>query len=212
MVVELGRPAECIYCWTDENLTDEHVVPYAVDGEWVLRDASCRNCAQRINRFETRVLRNELLVARSKMDAQTRRPENRPKTFPLRVERESCPDIDIELPVDEHPAPVHFPIFEPPGYIVGQDPSDEIGFKGIQSAVLDPEALQDVLNDHGVEEGETIGVRGLSFKPFPFAQQAGKVAHGFAVAKVGLDNLKEPFVVPTRSRRRYWILGRLPTC
>jgi 5-methylcytosine-specific restriction endonuclease McrA len=41
----LGRVGRCIYCGrSDVALTDEHVIPLALDGLWLLKDASCEAC------------------------------------------------------------------------------------------------------------------------------------------------------------------------
>jgi hypothetical protein len=75
----------CIYCGTTEHLTDEHTVPYSLNGALMLRKASCKNCADSTSRFERSVSRDALEVARSVMQYNTRRPASRRETYPVEV-------------------------------------------------------------------------------------------------------------------------------
>ena len=54
---DIGR---CIYCGSEDSLTDEHVIPYALNGVIVLNRGSCKKCANIISRIERRVLRGPL--------------------------------------------------------------------------------------------------------------------------------------------------------
>ncbi len=47
----------CIYCGSKKSLSDEHIIPFALSGEFTLTSASCEKCRKRTNLFETPVLR-----------------------------------------------------------------------------------------------------------------------------------------------------------
>lgn len=51
---------KCIYCGCTEQLTDEHIVPFALGGNLVLPTASCVACADRTKKYEQRTLRATL--------------------------------------------------------------------------------------------------------------------------------------------------------
>jgi hypothetical protein len=72
-------PGRCIYCGaTDAELTDEHVVPFALTGNAVIFEkASCRPCAKAISPYEQFVLRQTYGNLRVQIDAPTRRPKDR---------------------------------------------------------------------------------------------------------------------------------------
>lgn len=84
--LELGEtvrkpsPGCCIYCGDDqEDLTDEHVVPYALGAHTaIFEKASCVDCARAIQKYEQRILRGQLGVFRARIDAPTRNRKDRP--------------------------------------------------------------------------------------------------------------------------------------
>lgn len=76
----IPSPGRCIYCLSTEDLTDEHVIPFALGANTVIfRHASCKRCAQIIQKYEQDVLRRQLGVFRAKVDSPSRtKPKNRP--------------------------------------------------------------------------------------------------------------------------------------
>jgi HNH endonuclease len=92
------RPVgQCIYCGSTQTpLTDEHVVPYALNGNWVLPKASCKDCSVITGRVEQEILREELWHLRTALNFQTRRPAERPATVRLRAD-----DSEVEVPVSD---------------------------------------------------------------------------------------------------------------
>src|SRR5262245_11922729 len=67
----------CIYCdvsGQDTSLTDEHVVPYALNGDIVLQSASCEACAKITSGIELFALRRMYHEVRIHLKTQTRRP------------------------------------------------------------------------------------------------------------------------------------------
>jgi hypothetical protein len=78
---------QCIYCGTSEGkLSDEHIIPYGLNGDFVLRKASCAACATITSRFERDVLRNLFPAARAALGYKTRRKH--PETFPAKIRRD----------------------------------------------------------------------------------------------------------------------------
>lgn len=86
--VDLDRPAgrriqspgRCIYCGAPgENLTDEHVIPYALGANsLVLEKSCCGDCQKIIQKYEQEVLKKQLGTFRAQVDAPTRRRKDRP--------------------------------------------------------------------------------------------------------------------------------------
>jgi hypothetical protein len=77
---------KCIYggCSTPP-LSDEHTVPYGLNGDTVLEEASCQKCAQITSTFESVVLRETLSAARAALGAKTRRPKQRNQHRPMHI-------------------------------------------------------------------------------------------------------------------------------
>jgi len=113
-IATIGR---CIYCGkTDQSLSDEHIVPYGLNGEWILGRASCKGCRQITSGFETDVQRNCLLETRAKLGLRTRGRHNRPKEFSLFVKRDHQEE-EIRVPIQEHLTLMMLPLFKLPAYL-----------------------------------------------------------------------------------------------
>jgi len=114
----IGTADACIYCGTREDLRDEHVIPYGLEGEYVLRQASCRDCETMTASFERAVLRHLLLPARTSLEIRTRRPKERPDRLPL-LEIEGGKRRARDVAVAEHPTYMALPLFLPPARLRG---------------------------------------------------------------------------------------------
>lgn len=78
--VRKPSPGRCIYCGDHQSeLTHEHVIPYSLGANTtIFEKASCVPCAQTIQRYEQHVLRDQLIAFRTRIEAPTRKPRNRP--------------------------------------------------------------------------------------------------------------------------------------
>lgn len=74
---------KCIYCGSTDDLTDEHAIPLALQGNRILRDGSCLACNKITTRFERSILRNSMLAIRTVLDMPTRKKKNRPNSLPM---------------------------------------------------------------------------------------------------------------------------------
>ena len=102
----IGR---CVYCdRSDTRLSREHIVPLGLNGEWVLHDASCLNCARLIARIEHDALRNAFIGPRAALGMRTRRPNQHQKLFPLQVESAGKRRI-IQIPIEDYPVYMALP-------------------------------------------------------------------------------------------------------
>lgn len=193
----------CIYCGAgpapDAPLGDEHVVPYGLSGEWVLRDASCPSCADVTSNVERDVLRNALLPLRAKLGLRTRRKRERPATLPLVARCGDGPDaehVTLHLPAAEHPGTVFFPRF-PPAAALRPRASYGGGTDVLGSYLFYAE--RERLARLRAELGAATFTARATFKPAAFARTVAKIGYAFAVACVGLDALEDAVAeVPAR--------------
>jgi hypothetical protein len=73
----------CVYCGaTDGRLTDEHIVPFALNGTLILPRASCDACSSITSQFERSVARSMYGTLRVKRGFKTRRRKERPTSIP----------------------------------------------------------------------------------------------------------------------------------
>jgi hypothetical protein len=188
----VGTMGRCIYCGTaNKPLTDEHIVPYALNGSWVLNQSSCRNCASITSKFEFDVLRYHFISSRTTLGLRTRRPKNRPKKFAVLTEKEGHSEA-VEMPVGKYPSLIVMPIFPEPAYSVNQPFSGNYvtNYGWIQVGGYQGEELRKELGADKL----TIEV---ALKPFSFAQLLAKIAYCVTVAEFGLGTIEEAYILPS---------------
>jgi len=182
----------CIYCRASGvPLTDEHVIPYALNGNWVLPEASCKDCAAITGGIEQVILRGELRHLRTALGFQTRRRRERPATVQIRANNRI-----VEVPIKDCPIIMPFVRFPAPGLLENR-PSKN-GIDAIGEAVVkwgpDP---QEFAKKHGFHQ--------LSFEktiaPAIFARMIVKIGYAHAVARFGLEAFRDDLVTDV-------ILGR----
>jgi hypothetical protein len=189
LVVDVG---ECIYCGAREGvLSDEHVVPYALKGTWILKHASCESCRKITSLFERRVLRGPYLLARTVLKLPTRHKKQRPKTFTVETKKGDAV-VTHELGTGQFPATVFFLQFAPPACTSQASSQSGINCSGaylyqLSGPTLDEFAKQNL--------ADAVLVR-HEIKPVDFARMIAKIAYGFCVFKYGSVLREKSFVLP----------------
>lgn len=82
----LPKSDHCIYCGSIDQLTVEHIIPYALGGRIELPNGSCRVCAKITAQIEQSVARDHLQIPRAIGGVQTRRRNQRPNETKLKLE------------------------------------------------------------------------------------------------------------------------------
>jgi hypothetical protein len=178
----------CIYCGAaGPDLSDEHIVPYALNGNWVLPKASCAKCAYITGQLiEQRVLRGELRQLGAALNFQTRNPAERPTFVRLKADGR-----DIDVPIQDCPILMPFIKFPVPGILDGREPA--LGINAIGTITLrwgpDPD-----------EFAAERGIKELSLqstvRPAEFARMIAKIGYSWVVARFGLESVVENLVSP----------------
>ncbi len=174
---EIGTADVCIYCGARSDLRDEHVIPYGLEGTFVLRRASCGSCASKTSKIELAVLRDALLPARTALALRTRHKRSRGPTL-------SVTEVDAEgrggtrqLLVAEHPTYIALPIFDTPARL--RDASvPNLVVKGGWTKLVGGSTLPEASARFGAKR---VGVE-ISLDVYAFARMLGKIAHGFVAA------------------------------
>jgi hypothetical protein len=188
----LGRVGQCIYCRTTQKpLQSEHIVPYALNGPWELLEASCQKCAEITSSFETDVCHNLLLQTRAKLIFPTRHKYSRPAVFPLTIESKGQKK-SIQVPLQEHPTPISFPIFPLPAYIDQRHYQKGIDITGHMLRQVGGPPVKEITKRH---DAESLSFK-VTYQPIAFARLLAKIAYGFTVATYGLNMVQEAYVLP----------------
>ncbi len=186
MARHLYKPVgKCIYCGETElpvdihRFGDEHIIPFALGGNLILPEASCKSCEKIINRqIETPVSSHEWGFFRSKRTFPTRRKKRRKTHIKLR----RVDGGPLNVPVSDYSAPVPLYKFGEARILSGLPPgSDHLRWTMV------------VLADHDAEMAmqrkypEWNKQHRLKAQPHEFARLLAKIAYGYVVAEVGLD-------------------------
>lgn len=174
----IGVADGCIYCGSRSDLQDEHVIPYALEGEFVIKRASCPTCAAITSKFEERVLRRDLSPVRAAMNLRTRHPKRRPKTFPMSVTKDGQ-RVEHTVSIEEHPTHLVLPVFDLPAVLRG-DNQPNLRVQDGWIRLVGRTTLPELRTQLGGAEPSIEA----SMDVYSFARMIGKIAHGFA-ATVG---------------------------
>lgn len=194
---------KCVYCGSTNNLTDEHIVPYGLNGIWQLLKGSCETCNSITSAFEGTVLREYFTLVRAALGLPTRRPHNRPKEFSFEVDKEGCKE-NIVVPVTDCPSVFMMLKLEEPEHKVKHGNEKSVKTVAVSLHGLKPTELQD-----------KFGIEGISIKAHfsgnCFERMLAKIAYGMTILGYGVDALKECYVLPCirglRDDVGHWVGG-----
>lgn len=192
---------KCIYCSSTDNLTDEHVLPYALGGQLVLKQASCEACASITGRLEQKLLRGHWWPYRKKLGLQSRNPRAANELKSVKIIRHDGAVIAGKMPLESFVAAMVFQL-APPSIITGETRRGEPFATNAFMKMLGPMAKEaDV-------DGKTYRLLPNDKVEFPVNFDSGeltrflaKIAHGYAISKEGLNAFDE-FYLPE------FIIGR----
>jgi HNH endonuclease len=168
----------CIYCGaTDVKLTMEHIVPFALNGELELPDASCKECARITGAVvEQKVLKQTFPYLRFRYNLRTRRPKQRPTHFTI-----GCGNRSVTFPNSELPYLTWaMPQFSMPGIVDGRSP-DDVGHRSVR-AQAGAGDLERLMSAGGGREAVNVNLGSLDEN---FCRRMiAKIAHSFAYSQL----------------------------
>ena len=179
----------CEYCESTENLSKEHIIALGLGGELILPKASCEVHREATSKVETSVLRGYLCPLRSYLKLPSRKPQDRPNSYPL-ILRRGTHTWKKNVPLSQHPGVVQFMMFEgPPGRVAGIPRERETySLRAIHVAIFPDRAARlarlsaDTAQDRVKRNAMAI------------ARMVAKIALSFAVAELGTNAPEETYV------------------
>lgn len=181
----------CIYCGRTNDLRNEHILPFGLSGTATLPDASCGECATITGRLEQKVLRGPMWAVRAYRGLRSRtKHKDAPEKFGLTVVK-GGKENNIEVPIDDYPILLHFPIFSPPGELSPDDYSSGIRIRGLHTLSFGPKP-----EETARKLGATTVKLVQRSEPVAFARMIAKIAYSWAVAEKKVAKLDgEPCVL-----------------
>lgn len=186
-------PGKCIYCYEvrkPEELTDEHVLPYALAADTLIFEKSCcKDCQKEITRYEQNVLRHQLGAFRAQVDAPTRKPKDRIKEVVIHfieVDDEARQIRDLgkrTIPIEKAPLVINL-WQSPPARILQENVSrpDQPWTYYVKSEV-------DALNNQIRQEtgANHVAMSLGKVDKLHYQRFLAKTAHAFVSANIGPD-------------------------
>jgi len=203
MAIRFDPVGRCIYCGATDALTREHIIPFSLNGDLILPDASCRTCAKITGKIEGYVTRTMFGAFRAAYNMQTRNPKQRPKAFPVRPGRGVDRAEPVLIPTGDFPVNMHLPVLPVARYLRGLPDTNTVRNAGFWSWV-------DV--EKGRAVARRLGTRTINSNeshPAIFVQMLAKIGHAYAVSQYGVDGF-EPLAVDwalDRKRTINYIVG-----
>ncbi|HEX8279723.1 MAG TPA: HNH endonuclease [Segetibacter sp.] len=179
----------CIYCGKTENLTNEHIIPYGLNGRIIFPSSSCTDCNKITSLFEEKVLRGFMLDARTVGNFRTRRPKKRPKTISYKITQDKEGEM-ISIPSSEAPGFLHLPILAPCSLLNGTSPVAGVTILGNET-ILFGKSPQETAEKFGIK---TLRQR-VNFDLTAFVRMIAKIGYSFAVSQIGVFPFNESPVI-----------------
>jgi hypothetical protein len=179
---------KCIYCGIEDDLTDEHIVPYGLGGRWKLIKASCPSCSKITSAFEREVLREYFILVRTKLNLPTYHPKNRRKSFNFKISKGGI-EGSIDIPASDCPTLFIMPSFEKPGHIATRPQSSALILTGTS---LHGSDLQEFRIKYNLESVSYT----LTYTN-SFARLLAKIAYGMVIDQHGISSIDEAYVLPS---------------
>lgn len=181
----------CIYCGSKtKKLTTEHIVPYGLNGEWTLKKASCRCCAEITSDFERHALRDIFLSARSSLNLRSRK-KDLPNSFRVSVLIDNKKS-ELVLDAKEHGAVICLLEYKPPAYLENREYSKGIDVIASCLVRANGKDLKELAKEKGFETIRFI----VNFKGNDFERFIAKIAYCFSVLQFGLRAFESVYVLP----------------
>lgn len=191
---------KCIYCSaTDVDLTDEHVIPYALaKNAAILEKSCCKVCQSIIQPYEQEVLKRQLCVFRAMVGAPTRSKKDRPQVIVLPIVELGADGKIVqklgsrEIPVADGPLILN--LWQSPApRILGEKITPD-SQEGRPWRFVETERADSILKKIASELGiERVGIELPPVNRLHYLRFLAKTAHAFTAAQLGIDAF-EPFL------------------
>lgn len=188
----IGNVGQCIYCGKKEGkLTDEHIIPLGLNGNLLLKRASCEACAAITSNFEREVLRKSLMELRIGLGLPTRNKANRPSYLELTAQQNGVDKI-IRLDPKDNFSSMTLIEYLPPAYIDGRAVENGISIYATMMIQVSGPSIEELKKKYEFDNFSISTEWGANY----FPRLLAKIAYGCAVARFGIENIEKNYVLP----------------
>jgi len=120
---DIGRMASvkagaCVYFDSTEQLSREHIIPYALGGTLTIVEGSCEECRKKTHRFETDVLTGPMRMVRYIQNLpSSSKHRDVPRLVPISVTASDGTEQTVDVPIARAPIFLAFYEFGEPKYL-----------------------------------------------------------------------------------------------
>ena len=191
----------CIYCESNDNLSDEHVLPYGLGGDLILNKASCERCRVITGKLEQKLLRGHWWPYRKKLGLQSRNPDASKELKSIKIIKSNGDTISGKMPLESFVAAMVFKL-KPPSILDDKQTSGEPSAEEVFIKMLGPMPTEAVVDERRylINPDDKVEFP-VDFDSRDLTRFLAKVAHGYAIYKEGLEVCSE-FYLPN------YILGK----
>lgn len=170
----------CVYCGSERQLTDEHIIPLSLGGVLILDKASCKACSEITKKLEQTVARDMFGRFRIRHGIRTRRPKIRPTHYDIGMVTPDGSRTVGHIPVKDYPSPVMMYKFGQPNML--RDVPRSVDTFVWTAYMITAEA------DVALETYRWDGRLSLRAVPVEFARLLAKIGHCYAIAELGANS------------------------
>ena len=168
----------CIYCDTNEDLTNEHFLPYGLGGKEILKKASCKTCAKETSQIEERLMRGIWRPYRQALNLPSR-SKIYPRYYPVELVTFKGEKKPVQIPTENYPAVIFF-VFETPSVLLDRTHTAPPSAKEVLLKLIRPFPTK-VLEEQkirAIQPWEQIEYP-VNFESSDLLRFIAKVAHGY---------------------------------
>lgn len=188
--VRFAPVGRCVYCGRlaqdVARLSDEHIIPFAFGGHYVLPSASCEDCSDITGALCGQLCDLMLGSVRWHHGLPSRKTKERQKTIRVGV-ADHGELVYQRFHYEVAPSIVAFPTFELPGILAGKPlVGENVPLIGLQMSDTVPDniARQKALKQSGIDRALAIAQVPVG----PFMRMLAQIGHGFQVSQQGYSD------------------------
>lgn len=188
---------KCIYCGATERLSDEHVIPYGLSGDLVLKKSSCEECAKITSLLERKLLRGHWWPYRQFLGLKSRRAQESLPNIVVKIHKNDADSVDAELPMSEHKFAIVFDLDAPTilrGVVSEAYPNaPRVAMKVLAANPMRKAIIHGELRELAPGEKTEVPVNLDAGDVMRFL---AKVAHAYAISRRGINACKKYYLPP----------------